>query len=89
MTSNTHKCRLIEATIEKGKTTAAQFAGISNANQYYVQLEEVGIIKSVEGLFGDSRVKWRYIADMEKAKAFLAMDGHQSKNADEKILNAA
>ncbi len=89
MTSNTHKCKLIQATINQGRTTAAQFSGISNANQYYVQLEEVGIIRSEEGLFGDSRVKWRYIANMEKAKAFLAMGGHQSKNADEKILNAA
>ncbi len=79
MTSNTHKCRLIEATIEKGKTTAAQFAGISNANQYYVQLEEVGIIKSVEGLFGDSRVKWRYIADMDKALNFLSVYGKKQK----------
>jgi hypothetical protein len=78
MTSNSHKCKLIEATIERGKTTAAQF-NISNANQYFVQLEEVGIIKSVEGLCGDSRVKWRYIADMDKALNFISVYGKKTK----------
>lgn len=78
MKKRTHKCRLVIETIQQGRTTAAQMQGCSNANQYYDELrDDYGIIRDEWGSYGDAWVKWRYIADTEKAVAFLAMYGIQ------------
>jgi hypothetical protein len=59
--------------MEWGKCTASEVSHISNANQYFVELENANIIKSEWGYKGDAKVKFRSIDDEQKADDFLAM----------------
>lgn len=47
--------------IEQGQITASLCSHISNANQYFVELEHEGLCISTWGKLGDARVKWRHI----------------------------
>ncbi len=82
----THKCRLLIETIKQGRTTAAQFTGMSHPNQYYNKLRDVEIIRDEWGYYGDSIVKWRYIDDMNKALGFLQAHG---VSIDDEIAKAS
>lgn len=57
--------------LEEGEKTATDFSHISNANQYFCNLEKDGILKSRWGSKGIARVKYRRIANLEKAMKFL------------------
>ena len=71
MRTKSHKCRIIETLMREGKKTATDFSFVSNANQYFVELEKIGIVKSEYGMKGSAKVKYRTIADEKKATAFL------------------
>ena len=71
MKTQSHKCRIIETLLRGGVKTATDFSFVSNANQYFVELEKVGIIKSEYGIKGRARVKFRTIDDKDKALKFL------------------
>ncbi len=71
MRIKSHKCRIVETLLREGKKTATDFSFVSNANQYFVDLERVGIIKSEYGMKGRAKVKYRSIADEEKASDYL------------------
>jgi hypothetical protein len=76
----THKCKLLIKTIREGKTTASMIPSCSNANQYFDELVDDGYMRNEWGWFGDSWVKWRFIADMKKALEYLAKHGVDTKN---------
>lgn len=61
--------------LEKGEVTASQIP-FSNANQYFCELEKMGICISRWGMLGNSMVKWRSIpADKrEKALKFIGIE---------------
>ena len=71
MRSKTHKQRIIEVILKQGQKTATNFHYISNANQYLVDLEKIGILKSEWGKLGSAKVKFRTINDKDKALKFL------------------
>ncbi len=54
---------------EKAKLTATDFSYISNANQYFVELENIGLITSERGLKGKARVKYRFVSPQQYPKA--------------------
>lgn len=62
---------VIKIILEEGEKTATDFSHISNANQYFCNLEKMGILKSRWGTKGIARVKYRRIANIEKAMKFL------------------
>ncbi len=63
---------LIEKLLKQGTSTAGQDVGISNANQYYIELENMGIVGSQWVYKDGSKYKERFIRDKAKAYAFLA-----------------
>lgn len=65
----THKRTLIRLMLEKGEITACQVGYISNANQYFKELEAMGISEFREGKLGDAHVRWRYIPANKREKA--------------------
>lgn len=71
MNGQTHKIRILEAILQEGEKTATDFSHVSNANQYFVELEKMGILFSYWGMKGDAKVKFRDIANRHKATAFL------------------
>ena len=66
--SETHQRFLAKLMLEKGEITACQIP-ISNANQYFKELERKGISAFREGKLGDSHVRWRYIPANKREKA--------------------
>lgn len=66
--SETHKKALVKLMLEKGEITACQIP-FSNANQYFCELEKMGICKSKWGLKGKARVKFRFIPANKREKA--------------------
>ncbi len=63
---------LVEKLLKQGTSTSAQDTGIANANQYYVELENMGIVGSRWVYKDGSKYKERFIRDKAKAYAFLA-----------------
>lgn len=82
--SETHKKRLAKLMLDVGEVTACQIP-ISNANQYFDELEVMGISVSRWGKLGGSRVKWRSIPANKREKA-LAYIGIKNKEHARKIL---
>lgn len=78
MNSQSHKIRILDVILREGAKTATDFSHVSNANQYFCELEKMGILFSYWGMKGDARVKFRDIANRHKATAFLA---HAKKTA--------
>ena len=68
---NSHKHTIINVLLREGRKTATNFSFISNANQYFVELENEGLIYSEWGELGDARVKWRYIKDRELCEDYI------------------
>lgn len=66
--SETHKKRLAKLMLDVGEVTACQIT-VSNANQYFDELEVMGISVSRWGKLGGSRVKWRSIPAEKREKA--------------------
>ena len=66
----THKITILDLLYKSGmKLTATDFSHISNANQYFCELEHQGLIESEWGAKGEAKVKLRFIADNQRAKA--------------------
>ena len=66
-----HERYIVKVILEEGEKTATDFSHISNANQYFCNLESQGILKSRWGIKGIARVKYRRIANLERAMKFL------------------
>jgi len=58
--------------------TATDFSYISNANQYFVELEQQGLIKSENGYKGKTRVKLRFIPDEYRKKVYEYLVTHKA-----------
>lgn len=71
MNAQTHMFRILEIIINDGDKTATDFSYISNANQYFVTLEKMGILYSYWVYKGKARVKYRSIANLAKALAYV------------------
>lgn len=71
MSGQTHKARIVESILSDGEKTATDMTHVSNVNQYFCELEKMGILFSFWGVKGKSRVKFRGIANRTKAEAFL------------------
>lgn len=84
MNSQTHKIRILEKILSSGEKTATDFSHVSNANQYFVELEKMGILFSYWGTKGDAKVKYRDVANRHKALAFLK----QAKKSDKTVPDA-
>ena len=71
MNAQTHKIRIVDIILKDGEKTATDFSYVSNANQYFVELEKMGILFSYCGMKGNAKVKYRDIANRHKAIAFI------------------
>ncbi len=73
MKTETRKKQLINLMLKKGEITASQVPHISNSNQYFVELEILGITKSrwIYDEKGHRKCKARSIKDYAKAKSFV------------------
>jgi len=83
MNHSSHKYNLLKKLYDTGlKLTATDFSHISNANQYFVELEQQELISSEWGKKGKSRVKLRFIAEEQKERAERYLNV-MSSNQDE------
>ncbi|MDR0762234.1 MAG: hypothetical protein LBF13_04205 [Campylobacteraceae bacterium] len=81
----THKVRLLKALYEtRLKLTATDFSYVSNANQYFAELEHQDLITSEWGDKGSAKVKFRFIAEKQskKAEKYLKAFGGLKPNAN-------
>lgn len=70
MSAYSHKYNILKTLYTTGlKLTATDFSFISNANQYFVELEEQDLITSEWGKKGEAKVKLRYVAEHQRGKA--------------------
>ncbi len=77
-----HKLHILKTLLESDtKLTATDFSFISNANQYFVELELQGLIKSEWGKKGKSKVKLRYVPCEFKKRAKQFLLTHKSNEA--------
>jgi len=73
----THKYNITKILYDTGlKLTATDFSYVSNANQYFVELENQGLISSEWGTKGKSKVKLRFISKRQKDKAKTYLDSY-------------
>lgn len=75
MKTLSHKLHILKTLFDSDvKLTATDFSYVSNANQYFCELELQGLIKSEWGKKGNAKVKLRYVPNelREKAKKFLS-----------------
>ena len=82
----THKLRILGLLYKSElKLTATDFHYISNANQYFCELEHQGFIKSEYGKLGKAKVKFRFIPNelRPKAERYLKLFGRLKKTKDE------
>jgi hypothetical protein len=78
MNASTHKYYILKKLYETElRLTATDFSYVSNANQYFVELENQELLTSAWGKKGKSRVKLRFIAEHQKIKAKKYLDGMQ------------
>ena len=73
MKTETRKKQLLRLMLKKGEITASETPKISNANQYYTDLENQGITKSrwIYDEKGRRKYKARSIKDYARAKSFI------------------
>lgn len=73
MKTETRMRQLLRLMLEKGEITASQVPHISNSNQYFVELEILGITKSrwIYDEKGRRKCKARSIKDYARAKSFI------------------
>ena len=73
----THKYNILKFLYDTGlKLTATDFSYVSNANQYFVELESQGLISSEWGSKGKSKVKLRFVAKKQRDKAKKYLDSY-------------
>jgi len=88
MSSSTHKLRILKRLQDSGdKLTATDFYYVSNANQYFCELEDEDLITSEWGIKGGSRVKLRYIAEHQKGRVEEYLDNFGNRNSDEPLYD--
>jgi len=86
MNHPSHKYNLLKKLYDASlKLTATDFSHISNANQYFVELEQQGLITSEWGKKGESRVKLRFITaeQKERVERYLKIMGHSKDEVQE------
>lgn len=73
MRTETRKKQLVNLMLKKGEITASEVFHISNANQYFVELENQGITKSrwILDENGRRKCKARSIKDYVRAKSLV------------------
>ena len=70
--ARTNKQILVRIMLERGEVTASGVAHISNSNQYFVELEKLGISGSRwHTRANGTNCKMRFIKDRKKAQAYL------------------
>lgn len=75
MSASTHKYNLLKRLYDTGlKLTATDFSHVSNANQYFVELENQDLIMSEWGEKGNARVKLRYVAEHQRDRVEKYLD---------------
>ena len=78
----THKINILKVLLEtQERLTATDFTHISNPNQYFVELEHQGFIKSEWGFKGNSKVKFRFVADDTREKAMQFLKSHSTNGS--------
>lgn len=75
MSASTHKHHLLKKLYDTElKLTATDFSFISNANQYFVELENQDLISSEWGKKGKAKVKLRFVGEDQKKRAKMYLD---------------
>lgn len=70
-----HKINILATLFETDlKLTATDFSYVSNANQYFVELENQDLITSEWGKKGNSKVKLRFVTSEQKNKVKTYLD---------------
>lgn len=73
----THKYNILKILYNTGlKLTATDFSYVSNANQYFVELENQGLISSEWGTKGKSKVKLRFVSKKQRENAKKYLDSY-------------
>jgi len=73
----THKYNILKILYDTGlKLTATDFSYVSNANQYFVELENQDLLTSEWGIKGKQKVKLRFTAKKQKDKAKKYLDSY-------------
>jgi len=86
MSAISHKLGILKKLYQgKEKLTATDLSQISNPNQYFCTLENLGLITSEWGLKGNARVKYRFIEPQQNSKVvkYLKSFGVIEDNQDE------
>ena len=84
MRALSHKLHILKTLITSDvKLTATDFSYVSNANQYFCELELQGLIKSEWGKKGKSKVKLRYVPNELREKASNFLSTHTKTNEAE------
>ena len=81
MSASSHKYNLLKRLYDTElKLTATDFSYVSNANQYFVELEHQDLITSEWGRKGKAKVKLRYVAkgQRKRVKMYLSNMGINS-----------
>ena len=77
-----HKLNILKVLLEtRERLTATDFTHISNPNQYFVELEHQGLIKSEWGYKGDARVKFRFVAKDMREKVMQYLKTHTTNES--------
>jgi len=83
-----HKLHILKTLLASDvKLTATDFSYVSNANQYFVELELQGLIKSEWGKKGQAKVKLRYVPTELKDKANKYLSTHTNSNEAKDGIN--
>jgi len=83
-----HKLFILKTLIESDvMLTATDFSYISNANQYFVELEAQKLIKSEWGKKGKAKVKLRFVPNEWREKAQKFLNTHSKSHNESKGQN--
>ena len=75
MSASTHKYNLLKRLYDTElKLTATDFSHVSNANQYFVELEQQDLIASEWGKKGNAKVKLRFVGEDQKERVEKYLD---------------
>jgi len=81
MKTLSHKLHILKTLLHSDiKLTATDFSYVSNANQYFCELELQGLIKSEWGKKGKSKVKLRYVPNELRDKANKYLSTRTNRN---------
>ncbi len=85
MSASTHKYNLLKRLYDTElKLTATDFSYVSNANQYFVEMEQQDLITSEWGKKGNAKVKLRFVGEDQKERVEKYLDNMgTSSNQDE------